>query len=740
MNKLNLTRRVMKLFLIAIASQALLFSQYPDQGDNPYPSEIEGQTSPSYDPNKSGNSRQEPSQSYSEDNYPPQIENYFPPVWENPSNPSPDSWQAPSSIPPDGRWPSYSNSGSVEQQQTQQQAQQQLLQPVQQQQQQEAQQQQQPVEQQPQPQFYSPQNQTSYPNFNQKFTQEQSDYFSAPSNNWQDSSTQNYYPTQTPDQYSSQNQYQTESWQNPPQTQYSIESYQIPPQHQYQTESWQQPYQTQIQAESCQYPVITYPEYCYPNDWPNNNSNYSNIPQTTYSNIPQTTYSNIPQTTFQQPAPVDEFSHYPPAKWDNVNSNLTTFNPDIADDPDKEQHPLSPAGQAKAYQFDGKEVIPRPIQPYANENSPQKNTQSTFSSEKLSNGSKTQLANDTGDIDDELLKNQSTKSKKKADDNSKKTNGKSDNLEIDSDGDEEIAQQNPLQPNMPRPLSIITPNSANNNPQTAVLDPTIGKTSNEISVNFNNLAMVEYIRFVSRVTNKNFIFDDEDLHFTVTIVSEEPISVQNLMTALLQELRIRDLSIIEQGNNIIIHRNPRVRAPSRIVAEGTNFLSSHESELVTRVFRLNTLDPVKASDLIRPLLSDESLIEVLKDTNNLVITDLVSNVNKIAQLISNLDAPNSGVTFGEYLVRNAFVDSLADIVTRILQPIAQGNPYIIVPHAVSNSIYIISNAFIVEKALAILQNLDVTQGSTKILPLETLQPNYELEPPPPSSWRTWLYF
>lgn len=248
----------------------------------------------------------------------------------------------------------------------------------------------------------------------------------------------------------------------------------------------------------------------------------------------------------------------------------------------------------------------------------------------------------------------------------------------------------------------------------------------KVSINFNNVSMIEYIRFISRLSGKNFIFDDMDLQFNVTIISEEPTTIENLMAALLQELRIRDLSLIEQGNNILIHRNPRVRSPARIVSGDQKITEERESELVTRVFRLNTLDPVKASAIIRPLLSEEALIEVLTNSNNLIITDLVTNVNKIAQLIGTLDSPNSGVTIGQYVVRNSFVDSLVELANKILQPIAQGNPFVIVPHPVTNSIYIVSNSFIVEKALAILQNLDLNEGRTKIFSLETLQPGYEL--------------
>lgn len=279
-------------------------------------------------------------------------------------------------------------------------------------------------------------------------------------------------------------------------------------------------------------------------------------------------------------------------------------------------------------------------------------------------------------------------------------------------------------PEAPRPPTIITPSSPGPAGSQTPSDAS-QKHLKEISINFNNVSMIEYIRFISRISNKNFIFDEENLQFNVTIVSEEPTTVENLMAALLQELKIRDLSLLEQGNNIIIHRNPRVRSPARIYSDGTAPETTRESELVTRVFRLNTLDPVKASEIIRPLLSEDALVEVLRDTNNLIITDLVTTVNKIAQLIDTLDAPNSGVTIGQYVVRNAFVDSLVDLGTKILQPIAQGNPFVLVPHPVSNSIFIVSNSFIVEKALAILQNLDLNEGKTKILSLEGLQPTYE---------------
>jgi type III secretion protein C len=281
----------------------------------------------------------------------------------------------------------------------------------------------------------------------------------------------------------------------------------------------------------------------------------------------------------------------------------------------------------------------------------------------------------------------------------------------------------PIAPSVSTPVTFPSPAASAAVPAVNVRKSTVngGGSSQpltEVSINFNNVAMIEYIRFISRISNKNFIFDDEDLQFNVTIVSEEPTSVENLMTALLQELRIRDLLLIEQGNNLIIHRNPRVRSPARIVSENTSEPVGRASELVTRVFRLNTFDPIRAAEIVRPLLSEDAVIEVVRDTNTLIITDLTAATDKIAQLIVALDSPNNGVTVGQYVVINSFVDSLVELATQILLPIAQGNPFVLVPHASSNSIYIVSNPYIVEKAMVFLENLDSNEGRSRIFNLD----------------------
>lgn len=246
--------------------------------------------------------------------------------------------------------------------------------------------------------------------------------------------------------------------------------------------------------------------------------------------------------------------------------------------------------------------------------------------------------------------------------------------------------------------------------------------SKDILINFNNVNVVEFIRFISRVTNKNFIFDDADLKFNVTMVSEEPTSIENIMTGLMQTLRVHDLLLMEQGNNLIIHRNNLVNQISEVEADGlAETASLKRAEIVTRVFRLNTLDVEKASALIKPLISQGAIVEMLKETSHIVVTDIKTNVEKIGTLLKSLDAPASGLTIGQYVVTNALLDSLIGLAEKIMEPIAENKPLVFVPHTPSNSIFIVSTPFIVERTLAVLRNLDINIGETRIFTPETLK-------------------
>ena len=270
----------------------------------------------------------------------------------------------------------------------------------------------------------------------------------------------------------------------------------------------------------------------------------------------------------------------------------------------------------------------------------------------------------------------------------------------------------------------------------SLLEPSTGATSSagptgqgidrvspkKILINFNNVGILEFIRFISKISNINFVFDEQDLQFNVTIVSEEPTTIENIMAALLQELRIHDLTMMEQGNNIIIHRNLNVNGISKVVSEDLpQSAQASRAEIVTRLFRLNIADADKIAAIIKPLVSSRAIVEVFKETNHIIVTDIVTNIQQIADLIRALDAPNNGLVIGQYVVRGGFIDSLIQLAQKIMLPISTDKILIFVPHRAANSIFLVSTPFLMERTIAILQYLDQNQGVTRIFDLKDLK-------------------
>lgn len=240
-------------------------------------------------------------------------------------------------------------------------------------------------------------------------------------------------------------------------------------------------------------------------------------------------------------------------------------------------------------------------------------------------------------------------------------------------------------------------------------------------LSFNNLSIVEVLRFISKISGKNFIFDEEDMQFNVTIVSQEPASVSDIMAALLQVLRIRGLTMLEQGNNIVIHSNKTVQRIPRLVGEGIEDRATDETELVTRVYRLNNLSVEKASALIKPLLSKDSLIETLPETHHIVLTDFVGNIQRVTRLFEEIDKPTVRAEIGQYLVRNREINSLIELTRELMAPVVGEQPFSLIPSTVSNSIFVVSTPFLVERTLAMLQTLDLTARQTRIINVDSIK-------------------
>ncbi|EPP34490.1 bacterial type II and III secretion system family protein [Chlamydia ibidis] len=231
---------------------------------------------------------------------------------------------------------------------------------------------------------------------------------------------------------------------------------------------------------------------------------------------------------------------------------------------------------------------------------------------------------------------------------------------------------------------------------------------NGYTVNFEDISILELLQFVSKISGTNFVFDSNDLQFNVTIVSHDPTSVDDLSTILLQVLKMHDLKVVEQGNNVLIYRNPHISKLSTVVTDGSA-KENCEAVVVTRVFRLYSVSPSAAVNIIQPLLSHDAIVSASEATRHVIVSDIAGNVDKVGELLGALDGPGTSVDMSEYDVQYANPASLVSYCQDVLGAMAEDEAFQIFMQPGTNKIFVISSPRLTAKAIQLLRSLDVPE-------------------------------
>ena len=234
--------------------------------------------------------------------------------------------------------------------------------------------------------------------------------------------------------------------------------------------------------------------------------------------------------------------------------------------------------------------------------------------------------------------------------------------------------------------------------------PLENQISSEYTINYENVSIIEYIKFVSKICDINFIFDENELQFNVTIISHETITPDNVMSTLLQILRIHGLSLLEQDGNLVIHTNENVKQIPKVISDGE---LEDNSPIVTSVFTLKNINITNLAAIIKPLISEQAIIEVMQNNNQLIVTDIASNIKKIKELIEKIESPYSNLETKTYTVKSTSPTDLIKLTMQMLSPYIEGKTFIMTPREETGEIYITSTPSLTERALNLLNSLDV---------------------------------
>jgi type III secretion protein C len=241
-----------------------------------------------------------------------------------------------------------------------------------------------------------------------------------------------------------------------------------------------------------------------------------------------------------------------------------------------------------------------------------------------------------------------------------------------------------------------------------------GSSEEGYTINFNKISIIEFLRFIGEIAKVNFIFHEDDLisknsgkAFTITLVSEEPTRISDIMTVLLQTLQSHGLSLSERGDNIVIFKSTAPSKLARVVTKSETGQEEYQIPIITRIFSLKASSAPEIASIIKSLLSKNAQIQVSTPTNQIIVTDLSQNIKRIEDLIQALDKPFGGLELGKYVAETTIASELVSVAQKILLPLSDGKPLILVPHNTSDSIFIVASPSLIDKTIKVLAALDI---------------------------------
>jgi len=187
-----------------------------------------------------------------------------------------------------------------------------------------------------------------------------------------------------------------------------------------------------------------------------------------------------------------------------------------------------------------------------------------------------------------------------------------------------------------------------------------------VSIDFNNVDIVVFIKFISDLTKKNFVID-EKVRGKVTIISPGKITVSEAYQVFLSVLEVHDYTIVPAGEIIKIVPSPDARGKSiktRLKEESMG----PGDDVVTQIVPLRYADPNEIKQLFTPLISRSSVILAYQPTNTLIITDVQSNIKRLLRILRAIDITGVGEQISiipvEYADASKLVTLLGSIFTK----------------------------------------------------------------------------
>lgn len=224
----------------------------------------------------------------------------------------------------------------------------------------------------------------------------------------------------------------------------------------------------------------------------------------------------------------------------------------------------------------------------------------------------------------------------------------------------------------------------------------------QYTLNVRDADVRAFVADAAEVTGRTFIVDSR-VQTKISVVSDRPLSRSEYFEVFLSTLRANGLVAVPTGNGAFRIQPAEGAAsnPTRIGSRG-----AAQSQMVTEVIRLRTIDATQAVETLRPLISKEGALTANKSGNSLVIVDYADNLRRIRALLGDIDRDST--TTQTIMLEHAGAREIATALTQLVPAAGEGGRSLATVVAVdsANAVLMRGDASTLAKMAAMARMLD----------------------------------
>ena len=156
----------------------------------------------------------------------------------------------------------------------------------------------------------------------------------------------------------------------------------------------------------------------------------------------------------------------------------------------------------------------------------------------------------------------------------------------------------------------------------------------EVTLNFSDADLTAVVNSVSQITGKNFIIDPR-VKGKVTVISSKPLNEDEVYNVFLSILQVHGFATVPTDNAIKII--PDASAKQDATPVDLKPKRRDGDQLITRVILIKNVNATQLVPVLRPLVAQQGHLAAYADTNVLIISDRASNIERIEQIIGQID-------------------------------------------------------------------------------------------------------